>query len=237
MPLGPLTENTQKFSDHAERAYGILSKTQGVAILSRPLFFCYNGHMGSVPIDAVFITGPQGSGKGTQGQRLAEKLGFFFWDMGEILRDICRIDDAFAKKISAMNKGTLLSDEVILQIARERLALIPQDKGVVFDGLPRRIQQAEFLVKFLHDQGRKNIVTVFLDVPREMSIERMLIRAKNQGRTDDTPEGIETRFRYYDEMMSPTVEYLKKETRFVSVDGSPSPDVVTKSIANALGLS
>jgi adenylate kinase len=192
--------------------------------------------MGSIPIDAVFITGPQGSGKGTQGKRLAEKLGFFFWDMGEILRDISRIDDAFAKKIAAMNKGTLLSDDIILQIARERLALVPKGQGVVFDGIPRRIQQAEFLVEFLRGQGRKNIVTVFLEVPRDMSIERMLLRAKNQGRVDDTPEGIETRFRYYDEMMAPTVEYLKKETRFVSVDGSPSPDEVTKAMMAALGI-
>jgi adenylate kinase len=193
--------------------------------------------MGSIRIDAVLITGPQGSGKGTQGQRLAEKLGFFFWDTGEILRDICRIDDAFAKKISAMNKGTLLSDEVILQIARERLALIPKDKGVVFDGIPRRIQQAEFLVKFLRERGQKEIVTVFLDVPRDMSIKRMLLRAKKEGRADDTPEGIETRFRSYDEMMAPTVAYLKKETRFVSVDGTPSPDEVTKAVMAALGLS
>jgi len=190
----------------------------------------------TVPIDAVFITGPQGSGKGTQGKRLAEKLGFLFWDMGAILREIGKEKNELGEKVSAIDHGTLLSDEIIMEIARERLALVPVERGVVFDGIPRRLAQAEFLVGFLHEQGRRNLVTIFLDLPRETSIERLMLRAKKEGRTDDTPKGIETRFRYYDELMQPTIAYLKKQTTFVAIDGGQSIDLVTQNIVTTLGL-
>lgn len=187
-------------------------------------------------IDAVLIAGPQGSGKGTQGKLLANKLGFLLWDMGVILREMSRENTPLAKKLSVINQGTLLTDEVIIEVAKERLALTPSDRGIVFDGLPRRLGQAEFLVAFLRAQGRKNIVTIFIDLPREESIQRLLLRAKKEGRVDDTPEAIETRFRYYDEAMKPTIDYLRRETRFIQVDGRPSVAEIAKHINAALGI-
>ncbi len=65
----------------------------------------------------------------------------------------------------------------------------------------------------------------------------MLLRAKKERRTDDTPEAIETRFRYYDEMMKPVIEYLKEKTDFINIDGSLSVEAVTKSMYDALGIS
>ena len=74
--------------------------------------------------NVIFIAGPQGSGKGTQGKKLAEKLGFLFWGMGGILRGICKEDTPLAKKIvGIMNEGTLLSDEVIIEVLKDRLAI------------------------------------------------------------------------------------------------------------------
>ena len=184
----------------------------------------------------IFIAGPQGSGKGTQGKKLAEKLGFLFWGMGGMLRDIQAEDVRFAAKISLLDRGTLLPDEIIIEILKERLALIPEDQGIIFDGVPRRLGQAAFLIPFLRERGREKMATVFIDLPREDSMKRLLLRAESEKRVDDTPDAIENRFQFYDNEMARTIDYLKRETTFIQVDGRPSVDVVEKSIDDALGI-
>jgi adenylate kinase len=184
----------------------------------------------------IFIAGPQGSGKGTQGKILAKKLDFLFWGMGDVLRDIQATDPIFASKISLLNHGTLLSDDVIIEILKNRLPKVPREKGIIFDGVPRRVGQAEFLVPFLREQGRKHMATIFLDLPREESIKRLLLRAENESRIDDTPDAIETRFEYYDRDMAPTLEYLKKETTYLPVDGRPAVGEIEKNIEAELGM-
>jgi len=199
---------------------------------------------------AIFIAGPQGSGKGTQGKKLADKLGFLFWGMGGILREM-QSDVRFAQKIALLDKGTLLPDEIIVEILKERFAALPVasvpvgdalpgsmpgNPGIVFDGVPRRIGQAEFLVPFLHERGYKNLATVFIDLPREESIKRLFLRAQDESRVDDTEEAIERRFAYYDETMPAVVAYLKDETEFFEIDGRPTADEVEKEVETALGL-
>jgi len=186
--------------------------------------------------DVIFIMGPQGSGKGTQGKRLADTLGFYFWEMGKILREIAAEKTRLSAKVSAMNQGTLLGDDVIIDVLMQRLPFLEHEKGIVFDGVPRRLVQAEALVEYLHGVGRKHIVSIFLDVPREMCIERLLARAKNENRADDTPHAITERFKYYDQMMPPMVDYLKKSTTFFAIDGRPSSDEIEKDINMKLGL-
>ncbi len=186
--------------------------------------------------DTVLVLGPQGSGKGTQGKLLAEKLGFLFWEMGGILREIEAGDTPLAKKISVMDQGVLLTDELIIEVAKAKLATIPADRGIIFDGIPRRMGQAEFLVNFLKGQKRKKPVTVFLELPREETFKRLLLRAQKEGRADDTPEGINERLRAYEEATVPMIEYLKKETTFITIDGRPSIEEIEKNIDAALGI-
>jgi adenylate kinase len=186
--------------------------------------------------DAVFILGPQGSGKGTQGKLLAARLGFLFWETGEILREIAREDTPLAKKVKVMDQGVLLSDEVIIEVARMKLMALPADQGVVFDGIPRRLGQAQFLIDFLKKQKRKLPVTIFLDLPREESVKRLLLRAKSEERVDDMPAAIQKRLLDYEAAIGPTVAYLKNETKFISIDGSPSISEIEKNINAALGL-
>lgn len=191
----------------------------------------------ALDFDTIFITGPQGSGKGTQAKRLAEKLGFFHWDMGSILRGVLQEGDTpLAKKVEVINQGIFLTDEVIIEVAEDRLKKIPPTQGLIFDGLPRRPVQARFLLDFLKGQGRKQPLTLFVDVPRAVSVERILSRAKIEGRVDDTPEAIDKRLQFYEEVIVPLMEMLKQETRFVRVDGTPSVDEVEKSIDTALGI-
>src|SRR5271170_5705943 len=99
----------------------------------------------------IFIAGPQGSGKGTQGKRLADKLGFLYWDMGAMLRAILASGSELGKKISAMQRGALLSDELIIEALKEQLHTISPNQGIIFDGVPRRLGQGEFLVEYLKE--------------------------------------------------------------------------------------
>lgn len=187
-------------------------------------------------LQVIFIAGPQGSGKGTQGKKLADKLGFLFWGMGHMLREIEKEDTPLGRRISVINDGTLVSDDLIIEVLKDRLPAVPREQGIIFDGVPRTIGQAEFLVSFLREQGRMRLATILLDLPREESVKRLLLRAQHESRVDDTPEAIETRFRYYDEMMAPTVAYLKQETEFIAVDGRPSIGEIEKNINVAIGL-
>lgn len=186
--------------------------------------------------DVIFIAGPQGSGKGTQGKKLAEKLGFLFFGMGNVLREIETAGGPLAAKIAGVDKGTLLPDEVIIEILKARLPALVRERGLVFDGVPRRLGQAHFLVTRLREHGKTNMATVFIDLPREESMKRLLLRATNESRADDIPEAIERRFRYYDETMGPTIAFLKHETHFIQVDGRPSVEKIGNQINAALGL-
>jgi adenylate kinase len=187
-------------------------------------------------LDVVFIAGPQGSGKGTQGKKLAGKLGFLFWEMGGTLRTILKTDSPLAKKITAIDHGTLLSDELIIEVLKDQLPLIPRDRGIVFDGVPRRLGQGQFLVEYWREHGKARMATIFIDVPREECIRRLQLRAQHEARVDDTPAAIAQRFRDYDDAIQPAMDYLRKETKFISVDGNVPPDEVAASINKALGI-
>lgn len=186
--------------------------------------------------NVIFIAGPQGSGKGTQGKKLAEKLGFLFLGMGAILREMQAKDPDFTSKISVLDRGALLPDDIIVEILKERVGGVPKDQGIIFDGVPRRPTQAHFLIPFLREQGRTSMATVFIDLPREECMKRLTLRAESEKRTDDTPDAIERRFAYYDIEMLPTIDYLKQETTFIEINGEPSADEVEKSIDAKLGI-
>ena len=185
----------------------------------------------------IFIAGPQGSGKGTQGKRLAEKLGFLFWEMGGTLRTILAQGGPLAEKIKAIDHGTLLSDELIIEVLKDQLLLIPHEKGIIFDGVPRRLGQGQFLVEYLRDDRKMDkMATLFIDVPREECVKRLMLRAEHESRMDDTPEAIARRFRDYDEAIKPAMDYLKEHTTFITIDGTPTPDEIAADINKKLGV-
>ena len=146
--------------------------------------------------DIIFIVGPQGSGKGTQAKLLAEKLGFFWWDMGQVLREErdWKLKDGMTVG-EIIDKGILLSDEQVLEVFKARMAKLPPGKGVIFDGIPRRVGQADYLFDFLKKQGKDDFITLYVSLPREESMKRLLRRAAIEMRSDDTPEGIELRLK------------------------------------------
>ncbi len=186
--------------------------------------------------DVIFIAGPQGSGKGTQGRKLAEKLGFLFWEMGKTLRDVAQEDTTLGRRVSVINQGVLLGDDVIFEVLRERLPAALDDRGVVMDGVPRRLGQAQFLLDLLRQHGKTKMATIFIELDRDECIRRLLGRAQHELRKDDTPEIIETRFRYYDQMMKPAMDYLKEHTTFTTIDGSASVEEVEKKVDEIMGI-
>ena len=80
------------------------------------------------------------------------------------------------------------------------------------------------------------MATIFIDVPREECVKRLLLRAQHESRVDDTPDAMARRFRDYDEAIHPTMDYLKKQTTFITIDGTPTPDVIAESIDKQLGI-
>ncbi len=187
--------------------------------------------------DIIFFIGPQGSGKGTQARVLSEKLGFFHWEMGAILREEAKQDTEFGRHIAdTINNGILLDDEDLLGVITEKLKDMPATQKIIFDGIPRRVGQAQFLLEYLRAHGRTKFVSIFLDIPFEVSISRLLERAHHEFRKDDTEAAIRTRLSLYEKETLPVIELLRKETTVFDIDGTPSIPEVTNLINKALGL-
>ena len=191
----------------------------------------------SMDFNAIIFIGPQGSGKGTQAKLFAGKLGFFYLGTGAMLREIATHGDELGKKVEKIiDQGKLLDDATIFEVVGEKVKAIPQDQGIVFDGIPRRVVQAEYLMSFLKSAGRGSVATIFLSLPHDESVNRLVKRAQIEGRKDDTRERIEFRLDQYEKETVPVLDYLKKTTRFFEIDGTPPPDGVTQEIARALNV-
>ncbi len=188
-------------------------------------------------LDAIFLIGPQGSGKGTQAKFLAEKLKFFYWEMGGILREMAKTETDLGKKIkSLIDKGQLLSDEELFEVVDKKLKSLPAGQGVIFDGIPRSTPQAEKLLEFLKQQGRKNFVTLYISLPESESLARLLKRAEIEKRADDAEDKIKYRLDQYKNRTLPVLEHLKANTVFYEIDGTPSIETVRQAINHSLGL-
>lgn len=160
-----------------------------------------------------------------------------YWEMGGILREVAKEETELGRKVKEMvDNGILLPDDSLLQVVESRLSKISAQTGVIFDGIPRRLGQAKFLMNFLTQQGRKNFTTLFIDLPKEESLKRLLLRAQKEGREDDTREKIEVRLRQYYEDTLPVLDFLKTQSVFFEIDGRPSIEEVTKDINKALEL-
>jgi adenylate kinase len=183
----------------------------------------------------VVFLGPPGSGKGTQAKLLAERLGVPAISTGEILRTAVRERTALGQKAQAiMERGDLVSDDLIVDLIRERTARPDARTGFILDGFPRTIAQAEALESLLAEEGNGLSAAVNFRVPDEELTRRMLGRAEAEGRADDRPETIRERLRVYREKTEPLVAFYRKRDLVADVDGVGTVDQIGSRIDSAL---
>ncbi len=187
--------------------------------------------------DAIFMIGPQGSGKGTQGKVLAKKVNFFYWEMGAILREEAKKDTPFGRKVKELiDAGHLLEDEELFRVLQTELPEVIKHKRLLFDGVPRTVPQGIHLIHYLQQNGFTQFAAVVIDVPKEESVKRLLERAHHEFRTDDTPDKIEFRLNLYDEQTKPVIKFMGGVGDVYTVDGVGSIEQITARIDQALGL-
>ncbi|MCS3842826.1 adenylate kinase [Microbacterium sp. AK031] len=183
----------------------------------------------------LLIVGPQGSGKGTQGVRVAEAFGIPVVSTGDIFRANIKGGTALGAQVSEITaRGDLVPDELTSEIVRDRLSQEDAADGFLLDGYPRNAVQVGHLDEFLGGRGEALDAVVLLDVPREESIERLRLRSSEQGRADDTAEGIAHRLDIYEKETAPILDVYGERGIVDRIDGVGSLDEITERIFAAL---
>lgn len=183
----------------------------------------------------LLIVGPQGSGKGTQGVRIAESFGVPAVATGDVFRANVKERTELGQKVQAIiEAGDLVPDELTSEIVRDRLAEPDAAQGFLLDGYPRNTGQVGHLDEFLTARGESLDAVIELAVPREESINRLTLRAQEQGRTDDTEEVIAKRLSIYERETAPILEVYGARGLVDTIDGVGSLDAVNARIIAAL---
>lgn len=180
----------------------------------------------------LVIFGAPGSGKGTQSAKLVDRYGLRHISTGELLRDhIARGTKSGKIADEFISKGNLIPDTLMLDILADELDAAPDARGVIFDGFPRTIPQAEELRKMLAGRGTKVHAVIGLEVPEDELTDRLIKRGAESGRSDDTPETIAKRLDVYHSQTQPLKEFYTGESVFHAIAGSGSVDEIFNSIA------
>ncbi|WP_159500195.1 adenylate kinase [Microbacterium sp. 18062] len=183
----------------------------------------------------LLIVGPQGSGKGTQGLRIAEAFGIPAVSTGDVFRaNIAEGTDLGRQVQAIIAAGDLVPDELTSAVVRDRLAQADAAVGFLLDGYPRNLGQVADLDGFLESRDESLAAVVELSVPRDESISRLARRAEEQGRTDDTEEVIANRLAIYERETAPILDVYRERGLVDAIDGVGSLDEITERILVAL---
>lgn len=212
----------------------------------------------------IIIIGPQGSGKGTQADRLGPRIGAAKLSTGDLFRAEIAAESPLGLQVKEiLASGSLVSDDITLAIVADRLDNIAAEGigGVIFDGFPRTLAQAEGLDRLLADRGQTIDRVVELAVPESVLIERMSGRrvcascGANQNvsgqssdvtatcdkcggeliqRPDDMPEAISKRLQLYNDLTKPLLDFYGSRGLVVTIDGNQDVEAVQQAIVDAL---
>lgn len=183
----------------------------------------------------IIIFGAPGSGKGTYSDEIAAKYGMEHISTGDVLRGEIKAGTQLgqtAKKY--IDNGQLIPDELMIDILAKTYDALPKGKGVIFDGFPRTIAQAEALKNMLTKRGNDMGIMIELIVDEETLLNRLLKRAKEQGRTDDNEETIKKRFAVYHNQTAPLSKWFEKEGLRQTFTWKGSKDRMVAEIFNAI---
>lgn len=183
----------------------------------------------------ILLLGPQGSGKGTQAKRIAAEYGLVHIATGDILRSAIAEGSEIGLRVQPIyDSGRLVPDDLMVELIRDRISRPDAADGFILDGFPRTMAQAEALDAMLHAVGRDLDVVFELQIPDEICIERLMKRAEEEGRTDDTPEVIARRLALYHEQTEPLIEHYRLTGKVVGIHADRSVDEVFAEIQEAL---
>lgn len=185
----------------------------------------------------IILCGAPGSGKGTQSEIIAEKYKLQHLSTGDVLRAEIKSGSALGKEIDALiSKGNLVPDHKMIHLIENYLDSLPETcNGVIFDGFPRTVEQAEALTLLLE---RKHMSAVLIDmfVDEDEIIKRLLERGKTSGRADDNFETIKQRLKIYHEVTQPVATYYLRRRNYFAINGNNTVDDTFAQIDTILTL-
>jgi adenylate kinase len=185
----------------------------------------------------VLLIGPPGSGKGTQGERLAARLGVDHIAAGDLLRAEVAASTPLGVQVRQfLDRGDLVPDVVILSLLIPKVLAAAAGGGYILDGFPRSVEQAVEARKLADQANAGPEAVVYLDVPREELMRRILARAKVEGRADDNEETVENRLRVFDDATHPLVDYYRERGLLHVIEAAQDEDSVTAAILDSLSI-
>jgi len=210
----------------------------------------------------IILLGPQGSGKGTQAKLLANKFELEHIETGDALRKMKKESTELGRKVAQIiDKGRLVSSALIMEIIGDKIMTILRDKGIIFDGVPRALDQAKSLENILEKNGRHITHVFFVQISEKETINRLskryicnkcgkifIIKRDNVNklekcskcggniirRKDDTPKGIKQRLALYQERTFPVAEYYREKQILIEINGEQSVEKVFNDIKLSL---
>ena len=185
----------------------------------------------------IVIFGAPGSGKGTQSDKLIKTYGLFHISTGDVLRDnIKRGTELGATAKAYIDKGQLIPDDLMIGILADVLDSNKEAaaSGVIFDGFPRTIAQAEALETMLQERGTSVSAVIGLEVPEQELIDRIILRGQQTGRSDDNMETVKNRLAVYHNQTSPLQAFYKEKGLYHAIKGTGKIDEIFADICRAI---
>ncbi|MDR0972975.1 MAG: adenylate kinase [Prevotellaceae bacterium] len=183
----------------------------------------------------IVIFGAPGSGKGTQSERIIEKYGLHHISTGDVLRAEIKSNTALGRTAKEyIERGQLIPDTLMVEILADVLDKLTESNGVIFDGFPRTIAQAEALKEMLDKRGQYITLMLDLDVPEEELMKRLIKRGQESGRADDNEETIRKRLDVYHTQTAPLKDWYKEEGKYAYIQGLGDLQRITDQIVSAI---
>jgi adenylate kinase len=183
----------------------------------------------------LILFGPPAAGKGTQAKRLVEQRGMIQLSTGDMLRAARTSGSELGQRVAGvMDRGELVTDEIVIALIEERLPEAEAAGGAIFDGFPRTLAQAEALDILLQKRGKQIDLVLRLKVDDAALLNRIEGRFLAEGRPDDNPESFKVRLAAYNDQTAPLLPYYEGQGKLVTVDGMAQIDEVAAAIDQAL---